>query len=493
MTTTKMSMTKMSMTTDASATLSALDADGAWVVGGAVRDALAGDRSDSFDIDIVAVNAQNWAARVGEALDAPAIRLSPQFEIWRIPLLAGQIDVWNLPDGDIERDLRRRDFTVNAMSVPLARFRSGRIAESLIDPHGGLADVRSRRLRLVGDAALRDDPLRLLRAVRFEAEGAWRPDAELRAALRRDAGLVLSAAPERRWMELQRILLSNRLPWALRRMEQSGLLAALLPELAACRDVDQRPVHRRDVFWHQIDAVRWITRLTAAVAPRGMRASAIWRELEPILTGSGVRASLDEWRLPLRLAMLLHDIGKPQTRTVDDGGATHFFGHSELGAEMARERLTALRAPTRTVERAVMLIEQHLRPGQVNSPGRPPTDRALHRFHTALGEAAVPLCWLFLADSLATAGAEALLPRWPAYASHVARILAWQPKRPTQTGRILDGHAIMHATGLPPGPLVGRIRAKIDEAAAVGEIAGVDEAREMAKQLADELRVSANA
>ena len=478
------------MTTDASSALSALEADGAWVVGGAVRDALAADQSDRFDIDIAVANAESWARRSGEALRAPAVRISAHFDIWRIPLADGQIDVWDLPDNDIERDLQRRDFTINAMAVPLADFRQGEFESSLLDPFGGRHDINQQVLRLVSNHALRDDPLRMLRAVRLEAERGWRPDPEMRSTMKRDAALINNSAAERQWEELQRIILSDRFPWALRRLERSGLLDQIMPELTIGRGVDQRPVHRRDVFWHQIDAVRWITRLTSPTAPRGKRASAIWRELEPLLQVPGIRASLDEWRLPLRLATLLHDIGKPATRTVDADGSTHFFGHSELGAELARRRLTALRVPSRTIGQVELLIEQHLRPGQVNSPGKPPTDRALHRFHTALGDAAIPLCWLFLADSLATAGAEALLPRWRGYAAHVARILAWQPKRPAQTGRILDGNAIMEATGLQPGPLVGEIRAKIDEAAAVGEIAGIDEARELARRLAQAETVS---
>ena len=355
-------------------------------------------------------------------------------------------------------------------------------------------DIAERRLRLVTDGALRDDPLRLLRAVRLESEHGWRPDAELRSAMRRDAALISRSAAERQWDELQRILVSDHLPWALRRMEQSGLLDAIFPELALCRAVEQRPVHRRDVFWHQLDAVRWLTRLSGVTGrsiPRSRRASAIRNELQPLLDVPSVAARLDEWRLPLRLATLLHDIGKPQTRTVDADGSTHFFGHSELGAEMAQHRLRVLRAPARTVEQIELLIEQHLRPGQVNSPGKPPSDRALHRFHLALGDAATPLCWLFLADSLATAGADVLLPRWRGYAAHVARIIAWQPRRPQETGRILDGNAIMHATGLEPGPLVGQIRAKIDEAAAVGEITDAEEAREMARRLAGELSPTA--
>ncbi|MYE06395.1 MAG: HDIG domain-containing protein [Chloroflexi bacterium] len=480
-----MTTTKTSMKTDATGVLSELDPDGAWMVGGAVRDAIAGIEADHLDFDIAVANAERWARNAGQRLRAPAVKISSHFDIWRIPLTEGQIDVWDLPDNDIERDLRRRDFTVNAMAAPLADFRIGAFDASLLDPFGGRFDVQRRVLRLVDDGALRDDPLRMLRAVRLEAEAGWRPDAGLHSAIKRDAALIVESASERQWDEFRRILLSDRLPWALRRLERSGLLDLIMPELALGRGVDQRPVHRRDVFWHQIDAVRWITRLTSATAPKGTRASAIRRELEPLLQVHSVRAILDEWRLPLRLATLLHDIGKPQTRSVDADGSTHFFGHSELGAAMARQRLTALRVPSQTINRVELLVGQHLRPGQVNSPGKPPTDRALHRFHTALGDAVIPLCWLFLADSLATAGAEALLPRWRGYAAHVARILAWQPRRAAPAGRILDGNAIMEATGLKPGPLVGEIRARIDEAAAIGEITDVDEARELARRLAD--------
>lgn len=483
----KTTKTKL-MTTDPSAALSALESDGVWVVGGAVRDALAGKRSEHFDIDIAVSDAARWAQRAGEALGAPAAKISAHFEIWRISLAHGQIDIWELPDNDLARDLRRRDFTVNAMAVPLSAFQRGDIEGSLVDPFSGREDIPRRRLRLVSDAALREDPLRMLRAVRLEAEGNWRPDRELRDAIRRDASSIDGAAAERQWDEFQRILLSDRLPWALRRLLQSGLLERMLPELAEGRGVDQRPVHLRDVFWHQIDAVRWITRLTSPEPPRGHRAGAIWTELRPLLDVSGIRDRLDDWQLSLRLATLLHDIGKPATRSVDDDGSTHFYGHSELGAELAEQRLRQLRVPTKTIQQVTLLIEQHLRPGQVHAPGKPPTDRALYRFHAALGEAATPLCWLFLADSLATAGAEALLPRWPGYAAHVARIVAWQPKQSNPAGVVLDGHAIMAATGLGPGPLVGQIRARIDEAGAVGEVTNPDQARELAQRLARELQ-----
>ena len=117
-----------------------------------------------------------------------------------------------------------------------------------------------------------------------------------------------------------------------------------------------------------------------------------------------------------------------------------------------------------------------------------PTVRLTSTVTLSWGRRWLAIDWSNFADSLATAGAEALLPRWPGYAAHVARIVSWQPRVRTKTGVMLDGHAIMDVTGLTPGPLVGEIRAKIDEAAAIGEIVGVDDAREMAIRLAREAR-----
>ena len=485
---TKKNMTSTMARSEFYAALSGLESDGVWVVGGAIRDALSGNGNERFDIDIAVAGADAWSQAAGESLGAPAVRISSRFDVWRIPLDEGQIDVWDLPDDDIERDLARRDFTVNAMAIPLVHYLHGDFTDALVDPHGGVDCIAERRLRLVSRSALSEDPVRMLRAVRLEAEGGWRPDAGVQSAIRRDAALIEESAAERRWEELRRILLSDRCSWAVRRMEQSGLLDVIVPELAHCRDVQQRPVHRRDVFWHQVDSLRWLTRISGDQQPRGLRAAALWHALAPLLANESIRLSLERWRLPIRLATLLHDIGKPDTRTVDADGSTHFFGHSELGAELAADRLRRLRVPGRLISQISLLIEQHLRPGQVNAPSQPPTNRALHRFNAALGDAAVPVCWLFLADSLATAGVQALLPRWPAYAAHVARIVTWQPHQPTPTGVLLDGHAIMEATGLSPGPMIGRIRAKIDEAAAVGEVTEPEEARRLARRLAKEMR-----
>lgn len=466
-------------------TLGQLDApEGVWVVGGAVRDALSGRRDQTRELDLATSGGELWARSAASALDASCVRISASFPIWRIVREGEPLaDIWQL-ETDLETDLRRRDFSLNAMAVPLGDFAVGDLRPRLIDPHGGLEDLAERRLRMVTDSSLADDPLRILRAVRFEGELGLRPDRRLRQAMQEAAPLLARSPGERVSAELERILLGDRLPWSLRRLEQCGALGRLFPELEHCRDVDQKPVHRRDVFWHQYDAVRWISRLSGDHAPRGAMAGALWDAVAPLLRDETIRQSLDRWKLPLRLATLLHDIGKPDTREIRPDGRTRFFGHSELGAELAAGRLQELRFPARLIGQVRLLIEQHLRPGQVASPGQPPTDRALHRFHTALGEAAAPLCWLFLADSLATAGPRTLLPRWPAYAAHVARMLAWRPRRPAAATRLINGRQIMAAAGIGPGPQVGAIQREIDERVALGEIATPEEACQLARELA---------
>lgn len=460
-----------------------------YAVGGALRDALLS--IDVSEVDVVVRGAEQWAAAAADCLGVRAAGIGKGPVTWRLAVEDGWIDVTDF-DGDLMTDLRRRDFTVNAMAAPLDEFLSDEVERCVIDPLDGRGDLAAGRLRLAAPQALAEDPLRVLRGVRFEATHSLRMTAETEAEARRRAADLSTIAAERVWAELERMLSHDRASPSVRRMDSLGALDVVFPELALGRGVDQRPVHRRDVFNHQLDALEWldilISREPPTEPPDQPLAAQLWRELwesGALADAETLRAILWESRATLRLATLLHDIGKPATRTVEPDGRTRFFGHSELGAELVESRLTALRAPSAVLTDVRALILHHLRPGQIAAPGQAPSDRALYRFHKALGDLALPLCWLFLADSLATVGGEALAPRWPAYAAHVARILGWRGRRPAGGAeRILNGHAIMEATGLTPGPRIGEIGAAIDEAAALGEIETVEQARTLAVQLA---------
>ncbi len=471
------------------ASLARLSADlggNAQVVGGAVRDRLLGMSVD--EVDIVVDQAEVWARAAAEHLGVRAARIGREPEVWRLVVDGGTVDVVERV-GSLRADLMRRDFTVNAMAVGLPAYVAGDLV-AVVDPLGGRADLEHRRLRMCSDSAISDDPVRALRGIRLEATRELRMTAETEAAVRAGAQGLEAVAAERVWLELERVLLHERSSSSVRRMEALGLLDVIVPELAVCRGVDQRPVHRRDVLGHQLDALEWIDALISLERPRDAMArelwSALWRS-DAFERADELQAELWKRRLVLRVATLLHDLGKPATRRVDPDGRTRFFGHSELGTELVGKRLSALRAPRAVIDPVATLVLHHLRPGQVAAPGRAPTARALHRFHLALGELAAPLCLLFLADSLATVGAEALAPRWPAYVAHVAGIVSgWDRdlgRRVPSRSHVLSGHAIMEATGLRPGPLVGAIRAAVEEAAAVGEIATTEEARALAVRL----------
>ena len=461
----------------------------AYLVGGAIRDALLG--RPVAGLVVASATPEATAAALAAARGSEVIPIGGRYDLRRVPLDGGWIDVTPLA-GDLSSDLERRDFTINALALPLSALPDrleSMLRGAVIDEHGGLADLDARLIRQVSVSAIIDDPLRVLRAIRLAATLGFTIELSTEAAIHGSAHTLTSVAAERVGQELSLLLDSERSATGIRLMERMSLLEVCFPELIDGRGVTQRPHHMWDVLEHQLVALEWIDVLLAAGPPEDEPAATIWRltwdKDWPETPWGPARDHLDAYAPVLRLATLLHDIGKPSTRTVEADGRTRFFDHGPRGAEIAAERLRAWRFPTRTIERVGLLLEQHLRPGQVAAPGELPSPRALHRFHRRLGDATPDVCLLFLADSLATARPEELVPRWPAYVAHVQRIVCWQePPSARARARIVDGHAVIEATGLPSGPAIGAILEAIAEAAAAGEITDRAGALTLARRLA---------
>ena len=475
------------------------DAHEVYLVGGWVRDTLLGRPTN--EVDLAAQDPVTFAQHAAAALGTRVVVLGGEHPLHRIPLDGGQIDVTPL-HGMLEEDLARRDFTVNAMAVPLGALdgasglqagtsvSAAALTPHLIDRHNGRADLGARVLRATGPEVFTEDPIRALRAARLSSELEFDVAQETLELISSALPALRDAAPERVTAELLRLFAADRSIRGVHVMESTGLLELCFPELAEGYDMEQRPSHAYDVYRHQVVAFDHLDALLGPVEPGEPAYAALWRQFWrstewPETRWGPLRDVLNEHRAGIRIATLLHDIGKPRTLVVQEDGRTRFFGHSELGAAMAAERLRAWRFPNTIIERVALLIDQHLRPGQVMSPGEPPTERALHRFHEALGDATPDVCMLFLADALATEPAM-VRERWPAYVRHVHRIVEWRPPaQASEVRRLADGHAVIAATGLAPGPLVGVIMQAIEEAAAVGDIRTSDEALALAKRLAD--------
>jgi putative nucleotidyltransferase with HDIG domain len=444
-----------------------------WLVGGAVRDRLLGRETADFDLATVQ-EPRVLARELGHRLRAYSFELSEGFGGWRVVARdhAWQVDVLPLLGGHIETDLAQRDLTINAMAQRLDDL-------TLADPFSGRDDLAARRLRMVSDGAFAADPLRVLRAARLACELDFEVEPGTALAARAHADGLRTVSPERVFGELRRILASPRAPWGLELLGELGITDVVLPELAALRGVAQSPYHHLDVYEHTRAVLQSTLEvqddLEAFFPGHGARLRAL--QTEP-LTGEVTRGEA------LRFGALLHDIAKPQTRSVSDEGRTTFMGHDVQGAEVAVAILSRLRASQRLSDYVAALTRHHLRLGFLVHRA-PLGRREVYRYLAACEPVGVDVTILSVADRLATRGRNAQ----PAIERHLALAratmgdaLAWQDDRPRPPVR---GDEVARVVGGAPGPWLGRVLRELEEAAYAGEISGPQEALELARELAE--------
>jgi len=436
------------------------------VVGGTVRDALLG-RADA-DVDLaVERGALAVAERIAARLDATAVVLDAERGAARVAAPGLQLDVSDFRAPTLAGDLAARDFTVNALAVDLTRLLAAGRAP-VVDPTGGLADLRARRLRPAGPAVLADDPLRVLRGVRLEATLGMRLTPAAVKAMRAAAPGLARVAAERVSDELRALLRVAATGRAMRRADAVGALAVVLPEVEPMRAAAQPAPHRFDVLEHSLRALeacdRVLTRLPA-LAPFGEELAA---HLAEPLGGGLTRAHV------LKLAALLHDVSKPETRRLVDG-RVRFFEHDVIGAAHARAIGERLRLPGRAVGVLERLVRHHLRPMHLAQAGEI-TRRARLRFYRDLGPDTRDLLLLSLVDAAGVTGASPLAV-WRRAALIRDLLGGWAEAETTAAAPpLLRGEDVMARYGLPPGPAVGDLLGRAREAQDLGLVRTREEA-----------------
>ncbi len=439
----------------AAAAPAAAASGGAWLVGGVVRDTLLHRLCDDLDL-VVAGDAEAFAGALATALDGAAFSFSERFPAWRIVCEGGHVDVAPLRGATIVDDLRGRDFTINAMARPV----SGEPA--LIDPCGGFADLRARRLAPCAPGALDDDPVRVVRLARLRYELDLTPVPGLEQAAGAAAGGLVAVSAERLEHELSTLLGLSAAAGAVRCLADLGALAVVLPEVAALRGVTQNPYHHLDVFEHTLEALSFLRQIVAALGGERYLAS-------PAETGLAGAPAL----APLAWAVLLHDVGKPAARQVDGDGRVTFFSHDRIGEDLGRDVCRRLRMSRRFEEFLAALVRQHLRLGFLVRE-MPLTRRALVRFRHAVEPFVFEAIALSLADRMATRG-ERTPPQSLARHFRIARDVFGDAPAPPR--RLLHGDEIMDLLGLSEGAAVGRALDVLQEEIDCGLVTTPEQAR----------------
>jgi len=454
----------------------------AWLVGGALRDALLRRPIRDFDF-VVAGEALASARAVANGLGAAFYPLDAERGVGRVVLVRDTdritLDISSLRGPDLLADLTARDFTLNALAVDLAR------PAELIDPLQGERDLRAKLIRACSPTAIADDPLRALRAVRLAAELRFRIDKATLAAVRAQAQALGRVSSERRRDELLRCLSGPRPAAAMRSLDLLGLLPAIIPELSALHGVTQSPPHVYDVWEHTLTVLDRLVEVLAALDPvynleavsdvtLGLASLRLGRHRQAL--GQHLATALNSdhpLRSLLLLASLFHDVGKPATRSLDPSGRIRFFDHDQVGARLAEDRLSELRFSTEEVARVRGVVAHHLRPLNLSRENAV-TRRAIYRYFQQMGAAGVDVVLLSLADFLGTYGDRPPpLEEWNRLLDVCSQLLRAYFETPAESIRppvLLTGDDLMTEFGVKSGPGLGRLLAELREAQAAGEV-----------------------
>ena len=450
----------------------------AYVVGGLVRDTLLNRATADIDI-AVAGDALEVASRVADALGGRYVLLDELNRVGRVVTADYELDFSSFT-GSIEQDLERRDLTLNAMAVELGQFSQGLGDIRVIDPFNGWDDLHQGIIRVVTPTAFKTDAVRLLRTVRLAYELGFSIDSQTEALVQRYCSSITSVAGERIREELLRLLAVPQTEGGLRYLDKVGLLTSIIPELAQEKGVEQPKEHSWDVFNHSlktVSAVNFLLRrgdwgyTDQSVLAEVPWSSALSEHFNLEVSSGSSRGLL------LKLAALLHDIAKPQTRTIDASGRMRFLGHALEGAVVAASIMKRLRFSTKEIKLVEAMVEHHLRPTQLSQSGLP-SRRAIYRYFRDTGEAGIDVLLLSLADHLAARGSHLDLDEWRGHVQTVNYVLAkhLEPEGVIAPHMLVNGNDLITVLGMKPGPEIGELLEAVREAQASGEIETREEA-----------------
>jgi tRNA nucleotidyltransferase/poly(A) polymerase len=432
-----------------------------YLVGGAVRDLVLGRGSSDLDF-LVAGDPLFFARQAADRLKGSFILLDEENSVARVAVkrdsLLYTFDFTGLAGGQVEENLLKRDFTINAMALPVtAGLKGGRAAAGeIIDPAGGLQDLKVKAVKMVYPGAFCDDPLRMLRALRLKAELGMALDDGTGAAIGKEAALIKEVSPERVRDEFFRILKVDRAYDTVKEMDGLGLLREIIPFRDEMAATEQNGYHTDNVWDHCLNALRELEKLDMYELGGDFAG-----ELQGLLAEE-LTPGRSRWQL-IKFCVLIHDSGKPETRGLSKSGRTTFYGHERAGARRAGELARRLALSNKETIFVRDMVLHHMRPLQLSKvPGD--TGAAVRRFFRKTGGEGVSLLVHALADQLSDRGPlkkEADLER---FGEMVRRLLRqyWQEEGLRIYRPVLTGRDLIRELHLKPGPELGRVLSRLE-------------------------------
>ena len=438
-----------------------------YLVGGSIRD-LFTKNCVFCDRDISIKGAENFARKIANKWDGTFIELDSENKIYRVvlPDKINFLDISELQGNSIEEDLKRRDFTINAIAYDLAN-------DKFVDVTGGLKDLKNKVLRHIDDKNFEDDPLRILRAFRFYAVTGFKMTIELENALKKYLPLALNPAKERINYEIMKLFGGDFASGALLKMDEFGLLEKIFPCVTEMKKVPPNTHHHLDLFHHVVETVRQIEILYNEI-------SGFEKEhLDAVDFGGFPRIN------HLKLAGFLHDIGKFSTWTIEEGGRHRFIKHDDVGSKMVIPLLRDLKFSKKQIEYISCMIKNHIYPSNVIvAPNL--NDKVMMRYVRKMDDNVIDNIILAKADRLSARGVDITEEIVNANISGLDKLLDFYLSKKDSLAplpKLIDGREIMEILNIKPSPKLGEIINAINEAQLNGDITTHDEAVNYIKNL----------
>lgn len=462
-----------------------------YLVGGSVRDAILGRSSN--DLDFACKNGIKLGRRFANENKFDFFILDKNFDTCRVIKTSedGQknhYDFAGYRKETLEQDLLDRDFSINSMAVDV-------VTGKLVDPTGGLKDIRDKVINLSSSNSLRSDPVRILRAIRFSLSLGFRFDPSVIDAIRFSVELLQNVSAERLRDEIFKIFEGPKPHIAFQLMDKFGILPNLFPELAATKGINQSAPHVNDVWIHTMNVIKHLKHILKLCTDpydegsanadllNGMLVLKLGQYREKLRSHFSGDASVGRSkRSVLLFAALFHDVNKPQVKTVEGDGRIRFLGHESFSAVTAKKIGENFRLSGTELASIYTLVYNHMRIHAMVSrkaAGHELSAKTIYRFFRDCQGDGIALILLALADTRATYEHTLKQETWRDALDISADLLeAWYEKKNQVINppALVNGDDLMHVLHLEPGPILGEVLETIRENQVMGKIVSKDEA-----------------